>query len=1435
MPLSEFHPAVARWFARHFSAPTRAQRDAWPAIARGAHTLLAAPTGSGKTLAAFLCAIDALVRESRAGPLPDETRVLYVSPLKALSNDIDKNLQQPLAGVEDALLEGGQPPAAISTFVRTGDTPASARERARRKPPHIVVTTPESLYLLLTSDSGRKMLRTVRTVIVDEIHALAGEKRGAHLALSLERLQALAEQPLQRIGLSATQRPLSRMADFLIGARDQRCRIIDAGHLRERDLALEVPGAPLEAVMANEVWGEIYDRLADLCRAHQTTLIFVNTRRLAERAARHLAERLGEDAVTAHHGSLSREHRLDAEQRLKAGELQALVATASLELGIDIGDIDLVCQLGSPRAIAAFLQRVGRAGHAVGATPRGRLFPLSRDDLCECAALLDAVARDELDEIAVPPGALDVLAQQIVAEVAAAGEWGETELLTCFRRAAPYKKLSDAQFESVLAMLADGFTTRRGRRSAHLHRDRVNHRLRPRRAARLVALTNGGVIPDQFDYDVVLAPEGFSVGTLNEDFAFESLPGDIFQLGNTSYRILKVETGRVLVEDAKGQPPNIPFWFGEAPGRTDELSLAVSRLRQRVEVLLGEGRDGAISGLTADLPGLPLAAACQLIDYLAAACAALGGLPNQRRIVLERFFDESGDMHLVVHSSFGSRLNRAWGLALRKRFCRKFNFELQAAALEDCIVLSLGATHSFQLAEVKNYLHPNTVRDVLTQALLDVPMFATHWRWNATTALAIQRNRNGKKIPPQWQRNDAEDLIALVFPDQLACLENIAGARQIPDHPLVEQTLRDCLCGLMDIDGLEVLLGKIGSGEVAFDGRDLASPSPLASEILNARPYAFLDDAPAEERRTLAVQQRRFMTPDEAATLGQLDAAAIAKVRDEAWPLARDADELHDALCLLGFVTAAEGQPAQAYFGQLQAERRAAVVAPPNVEAGGGAPLWIAAERLAELRAVLADCATDPPIDAVSTAAAERGAALVELIRSRLEGLGPVTAQQLGAPLGLPADEIQPALLALEQEGFALRGEYEIGAGEQWCERGLLARIHRYTLNRLRREIEPVSAADFMRFLFQWQGLGAHRGEGRESLAAVLDQLAGLALPAAAWEAHILPARLRLYTPDQLDSLCQSGRIVWLRPGSTGGREAAPRKSGTLAATGVALVARGDLELWRLALGRGAQDQLSGTARRLLDALDQKGAAFFADLVRHSGLLRTQVETALGELVSAGLVTADGFAGLRALCLPASQRSRRGRGRRRSADYSGLDSAGRWDRLPAPAEDADQAAIELFADALLRRYGVVFRRLLEREPHAPPWRALLTIYRRMEARGELRGGRFVDGMAGEQFALAEALGALRELRRRPGDGEYVAISAADPLNLSALISPGERVPAQAKLRLLYRDGVPVARLDGRDIGWLAELGSDERFAASQALLRAAGHATGHAGPASERH
>ena len=1420
-----FHPAVARWFARALGSPTEIQRLAWPAVRSERHTLIAAPTGAGKTLAAFLAAIDALVREGLERGLPDETRVLYVSPLKALSNDIQKNLEQPLAGIRDALFESGLPDIPVRAWVRTGDTPAAERERMRRTPPHILVTTPESLFILLTSESGRAMLATVRTVIVDEIHALAGNKRGAHLALSLERLHGLCGQAPVRIGLSATQKPIEYMAEFLTGDAAEPCAIVDAGHVRRRDLALELPGSPLEAVMSAEVWAEIYDRLAELARAHRTTLIFVNTRRLAERAARHLAERLGEDAVTAHHGSLAREHRLDAEQRLKSGRLRALVATASLELGIDIGDVDLVCQLGSPRSIATLLQRVGRSGHAVGGLPKGRLFPLSRDDLTECAALLDAVRRDELDRIPIPAAPLDVLAQQIVAEVASR-EWEETALYDLVRRARPYQALTRADFTAVVRMLAEGYSTRRGRRGAYLHRDVVNGRLRARPGARLTAVTNAGAIPDQFDYDVILQPQGQFIGTLNEDFAFESLPGDIFQLGSTSYRMLKIEQGKVHAEDAKGLPPNIPFWFGEAPGRTDELSLAVSRLRAALADKIEEGLDAARRWLIEALRLEP-AAAHQLVDYLAAAHAALGALPTQRQIVLERFFDEAGDMHLVVHAPFGSRINRAWGLALRKRFCRKFNFELQAAATEDSIVLSLGPTHSFPLAEVAGYLRAHNARGVLIQALLAAPMFGTRWRWVANTALAVPRNRNGKRVPAPFQRADAEDLVALVFPDQLACLENIAGDREVPDHPLVTQTLSDCLHELMDVDGLERVLAGIERGDIRVLARDLAAPSPLAAEILTARPYAFLDDAPAEERRTLAVQQRRFSDPADAADLGRLDPAAIARVRAEAWPEAATADELHDGLVLLGFLREEEvarerGWPA--LFARLIETRRATRARGPD-----GAVRWVAAERLAELLALHPGTALVPVI----TPALEHGQELptpeqacLALLRSRLEGSGPVTAAVLARDLGLPEAELRGALTALEQQGFVLQGRFSPDAVEtEWCERRLLARIHRHTLKRLRSEIEAVAPGDFMRFLFHWQRLD-DPGVGSEALAAVLIQLEGYAAPAAAWEAHLLPARVRGYATEDLDRLCSSGRFAWYRPlaNRPASKEGKPGVT-SLRNAPIALVRRASLAVWRpLQAPAGTPAaELSAYARAVAEVFTHIPAAFFDELQEHSGLLHTQLEAALAELSAAGLINTDGFAGLRALLTPPHLRPGYHSARRRRAHAPGVEHAGRWAWLRPPrattGTPSRAAAVEQVAQTLLRRYGVVFRRLLARESGLPPWRDLLYVFRRLEARGEIRGGRFVEGFSGEQYALPEALAALREVRRRPADGRLISLSGADPLNLTGIITPGERVAAQAGNRVLYRDGIPVGMAAGGKVRYSDEFAAGVTSEAHRLLQR----------------
>jgi ATP-dependent Lhr-like helicase len=1425
-----FHPAVARWFERTFPGPTPAQRDAWPAIAAHRHVLIAAPTGSGKTLAAFLAVIDELVREGvGAGGLGDETHVVYVSPLKALSNDIHRNLEAPLEGIRNELMALGLPALDIRTFVRTGDTPQHERTASVKRPPHIVVTTPESLYILLGSESGRRMLATTRTVIVDEIHAIAGTKRGAHLALTLERLEALTGRKLTRVGLSATQKPIADVARFLVGTRNldpggsADCTIIDSGHVRERDLELEVPPAPLEAVMSGEVWTQLYDRLAQLVAEHRTTLVFVNTRRYAERIARHLAERLGAEQVTAHHGSMAKESRLDAEARLKRGELKALVATASLELGIDIGEVDLVCQIASPRSIAAFLQRVGRSGHSLGGTPKGRLFPLSRDDLLECTALLQAVRRGELDRLVMPAKPLDVLAQQIVAE-AAGHEWDEDALYALMRGAWPFRELARAEFDEVVRMLAEGYATRRGRHGALLHHDGVNHQVQGRRGARLTAITSGGTIPDTADYQVILEPQAQFVGTVNEDFAVESLQGDIFQLGNVSYRILRVEQGRIRVEDARGEPPSIPFWLGEAPGRTDELSLSVSRLRADLDRELRAGIEAASEWLRGSA-GIGAAAAVQLVNYVAAARAALGAVPTQDSIVLERFFDEAGGMQLVIHSPFGSRVNRAWGLSLRKRFCRSFNFELQAAATEDAIVLSLTSAHSFELAEVARYLHSNTVRPLLVQALCAAPMFPVRWRWCAAIALALPRFRGGKKLPAPLMRMAAEDLLTAVFPDQVACAENLPGELEIPDHPLVRQTVRDCLEEAMDIGGFERLLRRLESGSVQVLARDVTEPSPLALEVLSARPYAFLDDAPLEERRTQAVISRRWLDPQSAADIGKLDADAIARVREEAWPDAGDAHELHDALLWLTFLTADEAMRNgswPALLAELTAARRVTLLS------RGAARLWVSAERLPLFTALYPGAAIAPAVSTPAAHAREVSAeaALVEIVRGRLEGSGPTTALALATALDLPAARVEAALATLQAEGFAMRGAFSPAAAEpnEWCERRLLARIHRYTVKRLRAEIEPIDARDFLRFLFEWQRVTpALRMEGPDAVGAMLSQLEGFEAAAGAWETEVLPNRISEYEPAWLDEQCLAGRFVWTRLAAR--RSDGQQRPAPVRATPVVLLARRNLRLWSGLAGGAEAPQLAAGAARIMSYLAAHGASFFDELVQGTGLLTSQAEEALAETVALGLVNSDSFAGLRALLVPADRRrpAMGGRRRRRLALY-GMEAAGRWARIARAADGTnrqpEEETVELIVRTLLRRWGVVFWRLLAREADwLPPWRDLLMCCRRLEARGEIRGGRFVAGFSGEQFAQPEAIALLRAARRKPRDGQYVAVSGADPLNLVGIVTPGVRLPSLAGNRVLYRDGVPMAVLAAGEVSFLEELDAAAAWQARNQLLR----------------
>jgi ATP-dependent helicase Lhr and Lhr-like helicase len=1405
MAFARFHPVVRDWFRTEIGQPTAAQLGGWDSIAADRHTLIAAPTGSGKTLTAFLGAINALFEESLAAPLPREVRVVYVSPLKALSADIHKNLAAPCAGIQRLAETGGLAAAPIIAAVRTGDTTPAERAAMVRTPPHILVTTPESLYLLLTAERSRTMLRTVRTVIVDEIHAVIGTRRGAHLALTLERLAAVAGRRVQRIGLSATQTPIETVARFLTAGDTSGCAIIDVGHRRHMELDLEIPRSPLDAVMSHEVWAEYYDRLSALVNEHRTTLIFVNTRRLAERVARHLSERLGDAAVTAHHGSLSKEKRLDAEARLKSGQLKALVATASLELGIDIGHVDLVCQVGSPHRIATLLQRVGRSGHTIAGTPKGRVFPVSRDDLVECVALLRAVRQGTLDAIVAYDTPLDVLAQQIVAECASR-TCSEDELFALVRRAWPYRGLDRAAFDDVVRMLGEGFATRRGRRAALLHRDEVNAAVRARRGARLLAQTSGGAIPEVADYRVVLEPDDTFIGTLNEDFAIESNAGDVFQLGNASWLILRVAGGDVRVADAAGAPPTIPFWLGEAPARRDELSCSVSELRADIDRRLGEELPGAdiVQWLMAGT-GIGADVAEAVVVYLAEGRRALGVIPSQRTLVLERFFDEAGGMQLVLHAPFGSRINRAWGLALRKRFCRQFNFELQAAATEDALMLSLGPQHSFPLSDVFRYLHPETARDVLVQALLDAPVFKTRWRWNTTISLAVPRARGSRKVAPQIQRMQADDLMAAVFPDAAACLENIPGDRQVPDHPLVTQTMRDCLEEAMDFSGLCAVLARIHRGELRLIARDTPEPSLFAHEILNARPYAFLDDAPLEERRSHAVQSRRAADPSSTDDLGALDAGAIARVRSEERPDPRDADELHDALLTAGLLTVAEldGVPAQ-WIDDLTAQGRAGRVT-LNRSRGSPPEVVAAAERIPELRAIhpdlLAPARLQPPASRLAQAWT-RPAAIAEVLKGRLTLTGPVTAAALAEPLGISAADADEALLQLERDGVVLRGRFTPGASAlEWCDRTLLARIHRATLNRLRAEIAPVSPADFMRFLFRWQNAEpSSRLTGIDGLRNVLAALDGYELAAAAWERAVLPSRLDGYEPSMLDMLCFAGEAGWARLSA-----ATPLTTPLtlMPATPIALFLREHAAAWRSLRANDNDDQPScpdEPAGRVLSALRTRGAMFFRDLRPACGLDADEVCLALATLAAAGLVTSDGFSGVRAILL-AEREGSRARDRHSSFNgrWSALEPAGAGDPIPR-AE-----AVEIQAWTLLRRYGVVFRRLLARETNAALWRELARVYRRLEARGEIRGGRFVSGMSGEQFALADAVERLREVRRTPADGRLVAISAADPLNLTDIVTAGERIRSATRTRIVYRDGVPLAAVDGDTVRELAPI------------------------------
>lgn len=1381
---------------------------AWPVIAQGEDCLIAAPTGSGKTLAAFLACLDRLVRADDEGRLEDRIEVVYVSPLKALSNDVQKNLDVPIAEIAELARALGRDAPRVRTAVRTGDTSPKERRLLLKQPPHVLVTTPESLFILLGSASGRRALSDVRTIIVDEIHAVSSDKRGAHLALSIERLEELvvrsARPRPQRVGLSATMRPLELAARLLVGANRPLPQIVDAGARRDIELSIHIPREELGAVCTNEQWAELYDRLADDCRAHRSTLVFVGTRRMVERLALHLGERLGHDVVAAHHGSLSRLRRLSAEKRLKAGELKVVVATASLELGIDVGAIDLVCLAGSPRSIATAVQRIGRSGHALLATPKGKFYPATRDQLVECAAIVRAVRRGEMDRMIMRDAPLDILAQQIVA-ASADSEWDEDKLFEVLRRAAPYEGMERSTFDEVVKMLTEGFSARRGRTGALLFHDRVGRRLKARRGAGLLALTSGGAIPDNGNYDVVLS-DGTKVGSVDEDFAIDSSIGDVFLLGSTSWRIRRVESSKVWVEDAPGMPSTVPFWLGEGPARTRELSAEVGDLRREVtnrlfgELQPGEGpRVFSTASWLESECALERPAAVLLCEYIAAARNALGDVPTQDVVIAERFFDEAGGMQLVIHAPFGGRINRAWGMALRKRFCRSFDFELQAAATDDGVLLSLGAQHSFPLEVIFEMLDPDGLRTVLEQAALQSPMFGTRFRWNATRSLAIPRFARGRKIPTPLIRMRSEDLIAAVFPAQLGCQDNHGrdAVLEIPDHPLVNQTLHDCLVEAMDGEGLADVLSRIKRGDIRIVARETAEPSVFSHEILNSNPYTFLDDAPLEERRARAVTVRRGLPPDIVDRLGGLDPEAIRAVIEEAQPIVRDADELHDVLLDQTGLSEHEGleRGYGAFFDVLVRARRASRMVGGSLSG----PRWVVAERRFAAEAIWPEATFSPPLIGIAEPTAPtKEDALAVLVRGYLATLGPVTAAGLSQQLDIGLSDIDIALARIELDGAILRGRFTPGLapGEiEWCDRRLLARIHRRTVDGLRRSIEPVMPADYMRFLLAWQGvLPGKRLHGSAGLARVIEQLQGFDIAAGAWESDILPARIEGYEESWLDLLCLSGEVAWGR--------LAPRASAAAAPTRVApisLVLRRDLpwlleNVERTGAGPNSGDEgLSEEARKVLLLLGTAGASFFDDIVRGTRLARRDVEEALWELVSAGRITGDGFAGLRGLLGPArnSQQAKRfGRG-------APVFAAGRWSLLRAPVvmnpdEATDEAdPVERFARQLLRRWGVVFREIVAREARAPAWGALARVYRKLEMRGEIRGGRLIASFVGEQFALPEALEALRAIRNEPLRGETVRLSGCDPLNLVSSIVPGERVPATIGSTVVLRDGMPV--------------------------------------------
>jgi ATP-dependent helicase Lhr and Lhr-like helicase len=1503
--LDGFHPAVRAWFVERFGKPSPAQALGWPAIAGcdktpGHDVLLCAPTGSGKTLAAFMWAIDRLFREAERGQLGDRISVLYVSPLKALANDIRVNLEEPLTGIRAAaqrLAAGGNgrgKPAQDKTKrllevragLRTGDTTAGERSAMLRRPPHILVTTPESLFILLTSPRFRQSLGAVRHIIVDELHALAPNKRGAHLMVTLERLERMvrasgAPRPA-RIGLSATLNPIGRLAEFLAGAEvdsngarhPRPVKIVRADdRARKMDLRVIAPGPELGALATHQHWEAMYDAVAEMVRQHRTTLVFTLSRRWAERIALNLQKRLGNDAVMAHHGSLARAERLQAEQRLKRGELRALVATSSLELGIDVGAVDLVCQIDSPKSISAAIQRIGRSGHQLDATPKGRLFALTLDDLIECGAAVRAIRQGRLDEVEIPGGCLDVAAQQIVAIAAEEDEIGEADVMRLVRGAYNFAGLDRKTLTNLLEQLSAELPARIQGAAPKIFYDPIGARVRARRAARLAAITSGGTIPESGNLDVVIASEGRRIGDVEEDFAQESSRGDIFTLGSTPWRVLGISRNRFLVEPAPGMAPSLPFWQTEAAGRSPALSSETSALRVEIFRRIEQADGLAAAEFLAAECAMDESAARQAVDYIRRGQGALGAIPDDHTLVVERFFDGLGGTQIVIHAPFGMRVNRGLGLAIRKRLCQSFDFEIQASAIDDAVLLALNARHSFPLESLMAMLSPRTVRRVLEQALLAAPMFEVRLRHVATRALLVMRSARGRKVPAWIQRLRAQEISAAIFPQRDACLENRPAEVELPGHFIAAETMHECLTESADIERIERLLSAIERGAMRVVTVDAIAPSVFAHRILLAWDYSFLDDGERANRRSRTVSMNRAMAEDVFRTedlSAMLASEAVQSVEAEVSGRAlsrraRDRDELcaliraHGALEITDAAERIAGD-ADAMVSALEREGR--VVRARLV--AGARELLIVAQDAALFRAAYPDVtversagAPELPIEA-RTEVPEPGEAQREIVRRAMATSGPLEVSEIAERLRMTAAAVKNHLLALEAGGVVFRGHFtprmgRVGAPqapamasppEQWCDRYNLEKIHRLTLSGLRAQIEPCADHEYAAFRLRWNHVGGAGIEADQAgVAAVLEQLSGVALAPELWERDVLPVRIPGYRPEWLDLLCLGGAVVWAAvPGDEPAGEIPSRIT----------------FLRRRRAGGGRLDGTAASAiagefsdedeRKVFLALAAGGAQYLDELAERAGLAERTALAALWRLAAAGRVSNDSFAPLRLLwsapeaatraISPGAAANRRTR--QDAAIRARLRSSvsGRWSALGGSAAASaatdppsagaisgeNSAALRERdlardrAEALLRRHGIVSREMLALQGEHLAWHDISFALRRMEYAGTIRRGYFVRGLSGEQYALPEALEMLAVVRGlNPAREGPVAISAADPANPYGAMLPGCGIAREPGNVLVLRAGRVVLGLAGRAM-LTFEAPDVEAFSAALAAL-----------------